>query len=75
MEPAAQPAIQIHNELERREAGVGRTPRGRVWGAPSPATYATTASATTTAAAAATAPRSTSEGSSPTAAGGHLRHR
>ena len=30
MEPAAHPPIQIYDELEWREAGVGRTPRGWV---------------------------------------------
>ena len=75
MEPAAKPAVQIYDELERREAGVDRTSRRKIWKASSPTTSATTASTTMTAATAATKPRSTSGSSPPTAAGGHLRHR
>ena len=54
MKPAPQSSVQIHDELKRREAGVGRPPRGRVRRTSRPTT---STSSTTTAAATATAPR------------------
>ena len=72
MESATKPAIQIYDELERREAGVGHTLRRRIWKASLPMTSATMASTTTTAAAAVTAPRSASGDRSPVATRGHF---
>ena len=63
MKLAAQSPVQIHDELEWREAGVGRPPRGRARRTSRSAT--STTSASMTAAAAATAPRSTSGAAPP----------
>ena len=67
MKTAAQSSVQIHDELERRETGVGRPPGGRARRTSHSATSTPTASTTTTAAAAATAPRSASGDISPAA--------
>ena len=69
MKPDAQSSVQIYDELERREAGMGRPPRGRARRTSRSTTSMTSASTT---AAAATVPRSASGGSSSATAERHF---